>query len=60
MPKMWKACLLQSYFGNRARLPKAAAKCAILQNSNFYCFLSYPAMSFLAHVVYSVIAQIKN
>ena len=26
MPKMWKACLLQSHFANRTRMPKAAAR----------------------------------
>ena len=39
MPKMWKACLLQSYFGNPTRMSKAAARCPILQNSNFLMFL---------------------
>ena len=42
MPKMWKACLLQSYFANRTRMTKAAARCPILQNSNFLIFLKLP------------------
>ena len=60
MPKMWKACLLQSYFANRTRMPKAAASCPILQKSNFLMFFKLPRMLFFVHAVYSVIAKIKN
>ena len=42
MPKMWKACLLQLYFANRTRMPKAAERCPILQNCNFLMFLMLP------------------
>ena len=42
MPKMWKACLLQSYFANGTRMPKAAARYPIVQNSNFLMFLKLP------------------
>ena len=42
MLKMWKARLLQSYFSNRAKMPKAAARCLISQNSSFLLFLKLP------------------
>ena len=42
MSKMWNACLLQSCFANRTRMPKAATRCAILQNSSFLMFLKLP------------------
>ena len=42
MPKAWKACLLQSDFANRTGMPKLAARCPILQKSNFLLFLKLP------------------
>ena len=47
-------------FCNWIRMPKTAARCPILQHSNFLMFLKLPRYAIFDHVVYSVIAKIKN